>query len=970
MRIGLALVVFGCDFAAAGWNSPSIDGAPTVDLSGDKWRLSAWEGPGAQNCSSSIACTVPGDLYTDLWKAEVIGDPMEPYGDHKTAWAGRTSWSYKRHFAMAQLESAFGADADVLLVAEGLETNATVLVNGVVVMSTDDMWVQYMAPITKLLQPANNSLEIRFHSVYDECEFSNPTISNRTCPNRVYIRQSASSWGWDWVNRYSPQGIWRPIYFIGIKPRTAAITSLSTTVRPLNPGARAGRTSWSVEARVMLQLRTEQDVGVEGTVRVCGDWAGAVPTEVAVNLTEGTTEMTLLLKVQAHEVKLWWPLRMGQQYLYNLTATFTPSSASAATSTARRSVGFRTVRLQTDFGQAAVGAASGSGNESMIVVVNDQRVLLRGSSLVPFDTFNGRVTQARAFRLLNSTASANMNALRVWGGGTFLPTAFMEEADRIGIMLLHDFMLSWYPGNPYPAYPAFRERITVEATQQFKRLSRHPSIVMWFGGNEDQCTRYDPSRSDGCQGKNWYHDCAQVFADCKALYIDTVLDTAARFTSVPLWPVSPSAGWSKGVDRATGIPLLDKNFNVGQQHIDGGAPTLVEKGTAVSTLTRPLQGALDVHGPYSATCVVNRLSNYYTKVPEQQVLFHSEFGQLSFPQFESIRDWAPDSSDWSAYSQVMNEKSPQGAEKLVSLISATLGNGLVDFKNASEISFRRVIFLSQLAASECLRVTVDGGRLGQAGLSEDGRSNHTTRPWGYLYWQLNDVGAFNSWGSLEYSGRLKLPHYSARRTFGDVRVECNALDPPSPGLHLPLSELSAENRIVCSAANDHPSKSWNGSISLAAGAITAPMETAPDWSQTFSVANLAPGTALRFFSGTIPGATRSTVARWLYGLGEHNAIGLPLLPLKTLVDAKALPAASVTVRALPSGLVAHVRAQHAAAFYVYVTTACLGSFSTNAIHLRAGESRAISFDVWEEGGTCEDFAGSLHVQWLNMAGGS
>ena len=144
----------------------------------------------------------------------------------------------------------------------------------------------------------------------------------------------------------------------------------------------------------------------------------------------------------------------------------------------------------------------------------------------------------------------------------------------------------------------------------------------------------------------------------------------------------------------------------------------------------------------------------------------------------------------------------------------------------------------------------------------------------------------------------------------------------------------------------------------------------------------SPGTAVRFFSGSIPGATTPAAVRWLYGVGDHDTIGLPLLPLKALVDANELPAASVTVSALPPDgedsmveasqaaepLRVQVRAEHAAAFYVYVTSACLGAFSTNAIHLRAGESRAISFDVWEEGGACDDFAGSLRVQWLNMAG--
>jgi hypothetical protein len=149
----------------------------------------------------------------DLWKAKVIVDPMEPHGDYNTAWAGRTSWSYKRQFSKAQLGSAFGAGADVLLVAEGLEgTNATLqLLNGVQVLSADGMWLRYTRPVIRaVLQPAN-ALEVRFHSVHDGCAFSNPISSNRTCPDRGSTRQSAGSWGRGWAGRCSPQGAWRPI---------------------------------------------------------------------------------------------------------------------------------------------------------------------------------------------------------------------------------------------------------------------------------------------------------------------------------------------------------------------------------------------------------------------------------------------------------------------------------------------------------------------------------------------------------------------------------------------------------------------------------------------------------------------------------------------------------------------------------------------------------------------------------------
>ena len=86
----------------------------------------------------------------------------------------------------------------------------------------------------------------------------------------------------------------------------------------------------------------------------------------------------------------------------------------------------------------------------------------------------------------------------MWGGGTFLPPLFFEICDELGIMLLHDFMLSWYPNIPYPAYPAYRVRIEHEVRQKLTDLGRHPAIMLWFGGNEDQCTKCEDL--DACPG--------------------------------------------------------------------------------------------------------------------------------------------------------------------------------------------------------------------------------------------------------------------------------------------------------------------------------------------------------------------------------------------------------------------------------------------------------------------------------------
>ena len=271
----------------------------------------------------------------------------------------------------------------------------------------------------------------------------------------------------------------------------------------------------------------------------------------------------------------------------------------------------------------------------------------------------------------------------------------------------------------------------------------------------------DPARSDACHGNNWYPDCKQVYEDCVSLYTHTVLQVTANCSAVPLWPVSPSVGWMSGVDTATGVPngQLVENDRVGE-HCSG-----------YDCQSRPNQGALDVHGPYQSANSANSLMDGQ---PEARVLFHSEFGVLSLPQFETMAAVMPLPAMWSVYSAAQMQRSPNGAGKrTVDFITAMLGDGLADYSATAE-GYRRASYLSQLAQSESMRSVVDAGRLGLAAINNS--SGVWDRPWGYMFWQLNDVTQGYSWGSLEYGGRMKLMHYRSAQWFAPVRVECNTVD--------------------------------------------------------------------------------------------------------------------------------------------------------------------------------------------------
>ena len=193
-------------------------------------------------------------------------------------------------------------------------------------------------PIDKLVRAGKNTLNVTFNSVYDSCQYTKDLPrANVSCPGRVYVRQAASSWGWDWVNRYSPQGIWRPIYLVFV-PKTgagAAITALTAIVRPQPTLDNNNSTNaFSVEVRVTIHATA----AVRAVVHVSGNWAtGTSASSISTALVPGDN-FVRLTTLTAENVELWWPSGYGPQALYNLTAQI-------AGSTMTRRFGFRSVRL-------------------------------------------------------------------------------------------------------------------------------------------------------------------------------------------------------------------------------------------------------------------------------------------------------------------------------------------------------------------------------------------------------------------------------------------------------------------------------------------------------------------------------------------------------------------------------------------------------------------------------------------------
>ena len=235
------------------------------------------------------------------------------------------------------------------------------------------------------------------------------------------------------------------------------------------------------------------------------------------------SSITLTLSVPPRMVRLWWqtvlllpgrPSNRCTQYLFHTTNNATEDKDKAVFVTSKK-IGFRTLAIVTDDNSkpGRIANLSGSGSLTLRYVVNGASLWIRGSNVIQLDEFAGRA-DPEALRLqLESAAAAGMNMLLIWGGGIFQYTVFYEAADKLGLLLYHDLMYSAQQQSSHLCTATETQRR--EIVYNVRRLSSHPSIAVWAGGNE-------------IGGKSCF---------CKVRPRD-------EDQSRPLWPASPSAGWT------------------------------------------------------------------------------------------------------------------------------------------------------------------------------------------------------------------------------------------------------------------------------------------------------------------------------------------------------------------------------------------------------------------------------------------
>ena len=462
------------------------------------WTLTCARPVGAPPLPQTIPASVPGTVHTDLLAARLIPDPYLDLNEIAVDWVGRCDWRYDLTFDWHD-DGATSVD----LVCPGLDTFAEIVFNGAIIGETANMNRTYRFDVAGLLREGENTLSILFESAWTRGEALAqryaPRPNNYPGPANL-MRKMACNFGWDWGPTLVTAGIWRPV-------RLESWT-----------GARLA----SIRPQVTLD-------GADGHVRVEVDLdrTSACPVRLRAEIVGISAEVSVapdqdstILDLAVPSPELWWPHGLGGQRLYRLDLTLLDEEG-ASTDSWSRQIGFRSLRLDTSTDERGT---------AFTFIINDVPVYVCGANWIPDDCFLPRVTPERYAARIDQARAANINMLRVWGGGTYETDAFYEACDAAGMLVWQDFLFACAA---YPEEGDLPAEIEAEARDNIVRLMPHPSLVLWNGNNENIWGWFDWGWQDVLEGRSWG----------QGYYLDLLPRLVAELDPTrPYWAGSPYSG--------------------------------------------------------------------------------------------------------------------------------------------------------------------------------------------------------------------------------------------------------------------------------------------------------------------------------------------------------------------------------------------------------------------------------------------
>ncbi|HTO03561.1 MAG TPA: glycoside hydrolase family 2 protein, partial [Opitutus sp.] len=442
---------------------------------------------------------------------KLIPDPFWAANENEVQWIEERAWEYRATFAVSK---ELLDDEHVELVADGLDTVATVFLNGREVARTENMFVGYRRSVKSDLRRGKNEILIRFDSAMDYIRTQRlehqPKEFNDPVGRCSVIRKEQCQFGWDWGPRLVTAGIWRDIRLEGWNRNRLESVRVSqdhresgAVVLTLEPELTRSETGVKCRWRLLF----------EGTVLSAGEGG-----EITIDRPE-----------------LWWPSGQGEQPLYLLEIEVSDAHGEPIGEWVRR-IGLRTIKLDRH---------ADEWGETFQFVVNGRPIFAKGANWIPAHSFVADLTRADYERDLRSAVDAHMNMIRVWGGGIYESEDFYDLCDELGLLVWQDFMFAC---TLYPFDVPLLKSVREEAEFQVRRLRHRASLALWCGNNEIAALNIPPLEQPVMR------------AGYEALFRETLPEVVRSVgPETDYWPSSPWRG-DYTHDHATGERRGDTHF--------------------------------------------------------------------------------------------------------------------------------------------------------------------------------------------------------------------------------------------------------------------------------------------------------------------------------------------------------------------------------------------------------------------------
>lgn len=459
----------------------------------------------------NLPVNVPSVVQQNLYDAGLIPHPYLGTVEETLLWISDHPWTYATHFNVDQKM----LEKDVVeLVFEGIDTYASVTLNGQKLFDADNQFRIWRTDVKPLLKDQDNLLVLDFPR-YDSLQLALYNDHQPRLPEKYAVtRKAPYQHGWDWAPKYKNVGIWKPVSLVAWS--NARLDNAYIVTNEVE----------EEQAKLTLHLDVESTAPGDYTVEILSN--RKVFQKFPLQADQGNQHKMFSFTIE--NPRLWWPNEMGEQYLYDFEIRL--KSSDKILDSKQIKTGVKTVQIVQE---------PDAKGFSFYFKVNGVPMYAKGANYVPEEMIETWIKPENTQKLLKMAQEAHFNMLRVWGGGIYPSDDFFNICDTLGILVWEDFM---YAGTMYPYDEAFLENAKIEALEQVKRLASHPSLGLWCGGNEISEGYYNWGWQ---QSLDWSEEDDQAIKAGYDRLFETILPNVVEIFdgTRPYWPSSPSKGWGR-----------------------------------------------------------------------------------------------------------------------------------------------------------------------------------------------------------------------------------------------------------------------------------------------------------------------------------------------------------------------------------------------------------------------------------------